>query len=1801
LQTAAVLTNYNFDRLNYRISKSTFDQTDLTHWLTLDVVSGALKDAGFENGQGLNKDKVGVIIGNSLTGEFSRANMLRLRWPYVHKTLLQSLKSLHYSETDIKKIIENAEQEFKKPFPIPDSDTLAGGLSNTIAGRICNYYDFHGGGYTIDGACSSSLLAVVNACSSILNDELEIAIVGGVDLSIDPFELIGFSRNEALAKNEMEVFSKKPEGFWPGEGCGIVILMKEEEAIKRGLNIYATICGWGISSDGKGGITRPKSETQLIALKRAYQKAGYEMNSVTYFEAHGTGTPTGDEVEISAILEGLKKSSHYTNPAYIGSVKQLIGHTKAASGIAGFIKTVLSLKNNVIPPFLKSKNGIHPLIENNNNYLALPEEAKLYEGKLPFRAGISSFGFGGINVHVTIEENQNNIKPKKLISRLKKINNNFYDFEIFPISLNSYELLIEKLNKLKDISNLISKSEFQDLSNSLISKHNKNSKYKVSIVSNKPEDLSKKINILLQNISIDKEIYFDINEGIFYSSCSKKFKNAFLFPGQGAPIQKEKGVMECLHQQNGKTNELFYNYKNVVVDTSESQPIIVERTIESIEILENFGIESEFGIGHSLGEITGLYWSNVLDKKAAIEVAKNRGSIMSIYGEKDGSMLAVKCSKENIESLLNQAEVNITGFNGNNSFVLGGKTDQIEIIEKLLFNKGIHSVKLKVSHAFHTPLMSTSAKIFNEYLSKVKFNGMKKKLISTVTGNLIDKIDYKQHLYEQIEKPVKFIQAVNEIKDDVLFFFEIGPGSTLAKSLSEEKIPVISLNYGENSTEGLFKILSAAFISGNSISFEELTENRFYQDFDYESWNLDALENPCEKHQLNDITLHSNPIEIMSEKEYIEKTEINELKTEKIEIVDNSEKNILTFIKKVISEKTDIPLNLILDSDRVMSQLHINSLAIAEILSLTTKSFNKSHIVFSSASILANADGSLEEISQLIFNGENAELTASKKKKFDLDSLPNWTHVFKRNNIQKELKLINNLKSKGIIYVEGKKDIAEKISIKLNSEKVKLENGAIFIYDSEKIKDHFENFIAFIKNEKYKNIEFITLIDVNKSSESGNLKPIFRSFQQEHQNIKMFCLDFEKEIAENFDLLSELLINEIENSTKYKEVFYNKEGKRFESECEAIFLSEREDMCLNSSDVLIATGGGKGITFEAVKEICLKTNCKVAIIGRSLPENDLQLSENLNSLALLSIEFCYYSLDVTNKKDVEKCVQKINSDLGNITAIIHGAGINRPNRIENLTKEDFDYTTSIKVEGLKHLLNGVSTEKIKLLIGFGSIIAESGMQGNADYAWANSQLSDVIDEFSIKYSNCRALTFEWSVWDETGMGVNLNSLSTLKEQGVYPISIQNGLKILTSLISDKNKPNGKYIISGRFGKIPTLIFTKKEPILGRFIDNIIHFIPNLEIISDVSINLKDDIYLNNHVFNDQHVFPTVMLLEGMSQISQYLFNEKIENFNFVNLKINKSIFIPKENSNIIRFIGIRISEKIIKLIVQSEDSNFEVNCVEAELEINAEHQTNEIDPIDFKKVNKTSLNIDIQQKFYDDLLFHEGPFRRVKDFFEATSEKSSSIAFSNTNDNWFSSFLSENKLLGDPGLNDAAIHSHQICRPNQRLLPIAAKKITIYTDLEDDEYFIYTNEIYEVENQTAINVIIKDKKGEIKQFWQELILTHVKGTSFNGEWDYRLLSSYLEYVIKHLNHNKIKPISKDSILKIYEELKNNQNSSSFEIEDLTVCLETENSIENSEENENLIYTDKNLKLKDLDHQYKLTIYKKIKEVNYAND
>ena len=356
-----------------------------------------------------------------------------------------------------------SEDYFQSVFAETTEDTLSGGLSNTVAGRICNYLDLHGGGYTVDGACSSSLIAVATAANALVAHDLDLALAGGVDVSLDTFELVGFARTGALTPDDMSVYDRRGNGFIPGEGCGFVALKRLEDARAAGDRVYAVLRGWGVSSDGKGGLTAPSREGQATALRRAYARAGYDAASVDVFEGHGTGAAVGDRTEVEAIALAIGPVDPEPVRAHgITSLKSIVGHAKAAAGVGGFIKAALAVHRRVAPPTAGCFDP-HPAFQDKARSLYPILLGETREPGAVMRAGVSAMGFGGINCHVTLESGDppdarwaGAIDERAMMAHAQ-------DAEVFAFCAETREAQVHRVAEARDLAFGVSLAELADL------------------------------------------------------------------------------------------------------------------------------------------------------------------------------------------------------------------------------------------------------------------------------------------------------------------------------------------------------------------------------------------------------------------------------------------------------------------------------------------------------------------------------------------------------------------------------------------------------------------------------------------------------------------------------------------------------------------------------------------------------------------------------------------------------------------------------------------------------------------------------------------------------------------------------------------------------------------------------------------------------------------------------------------------------------------------------------------------------------------------------------------------------------------------------------------------------------------------------------------------------------------------------------------------------------------------------------------------------------------------------------------
>ncbi len=363
---------------------------DPGHVLALETAARALCDAGFPGGQGLRRDRAGVIIGSTVTSEVRRAATLRLRWPQIRRAFAAALATGGCPPGEWHSdVLAAAAKCFAASLPGVSADALADGLASGIAGRICGHFGFKGGAHAVDGACSSSLIAVADACAALAAGDLDFALAGGVDIGLDPVDLVGLARAGALATQEMRIYDATPTGFLLGEGCGIVALMRAEDAHATAVPVYADITGWGISSAGNGrAISGP--DGLLLALRRAYKRAEADPAHVQLFEGHAAGIAASDLAELTA-LTSLRADAppRAAQPAALGSIKANIGHTRAAAGVAGLLKAVLAMSAGTLPPTTGCQQP-HPLLRGAPAVRVLAAAEPWPNGQRPARRSCST-------------------------------------------------------------------------------------------------------------------------------------------------------------------------------------------------------------------------------------------------------------------------------------------------------------------------------------------------------------------------------------------------------------------------------------------------------------------------------------------------------------------------------------------------------------------------------------------------------------------------------------------------------------------------------------------------------------------------------------------------------------------------------------------------------------------------------------------------------------------------------------------------------------------------------------------------------------------------------------------------------------------------------------------------------------------------------------------------------------------------------------------------------------------------------------------------------------------------------------------------------------------------------------------------------------------------------------------------------------------------------------------------------------------------------------------------------------------
>ncbi len=848
----AFLDAVDFAPMDYGVPPNILAATDSAQLLAMFVAKTVLDEAfngGFEEA---DRSRTGVILGVASTTELCAHMAGRLQQPVWEEGLRRSGLTPEEVETISKNITDMYVPWQESTFP--------GLLGNVVSGRVANRFDLGGTNCVIDAACASSLAALEMGVNQLSLGQADMMITGGVDTLNDILMYMCFSKTGALSKTgDCRPFSNDADGTMMAEGIGMFALKRLEDAERDGNSIYAVIQGVGSSSDGRAkSIYAPRPQGQSKALNRAYEDAGYGPETVELVEAHGTATVAGDAAEVSGLKAVFGPNDDMEKRwCALGSVKSQIGHAKAAAGAAGFFKTVLSLNHRILPPTIKVDKPNPDLGLDESPFYVNTEARPWIRGSdHPRRNGVSAFGFGGTNFHVTLEEYTG---PGKMAPRQRTLTH-----ELIALSADTPEALIAEARKLaEEISEDPKKSAglLHFLAKNTQENFVSSRPARLTLVATDEADLKKKLQQAAKTIEGAPKDAFSTPGGVHYGFDVDPADVAFLFPGQGSQyvamgaewamhfdsarevwdrsadidFDPDKKLHQVVFPPPAFSDEEADAQRARLTATEWAQPALGATSLSALALLKEMGLTPSCAAGHSYGEITALAAAGVLDETSMLKISRKRGELMANASDVAGAMTAVRCTIEDIEAHLKEWDVDVVVANHNSPHqcVLSGAEDAVDQVEKHLQKESIPFTRLSVSTAFHSSLVSGSSAPFLEFLNDIDFN---KADFPVYANSLADTYpekagEMREVLAGQLAKPVRFVEQIQAIYDSgVRTFVEVGPHSTLTglvgKCLADKPHHRINTDRrGKNAVESLFGAIGFLASRGVELDFAPLWKN----------------------------------------------------------------------------------------------------------------------------------------------------------------------------------------------------------------------------------------------------------------------------------------------------------------------------------------------------------------------------------------------------------------------------------------------------------------------------------------------------------------------------------------------------------------------------------------------------------------------------------------------------------------------------------------------------------------------------------------------------------------------------------------------------------------------------------------------------------------------------------------------------------------------------------------------------------------------------------------------------------------
>jgi phthiocerol/phenolphthiocerol synthesis type-I polyketide synthase E len=1198
-----------------------------------------------------------------------------------------------------------------------------------IATRVGYKLDLRGPCVTVQTACSTSLVAIVLACQSLLNYQSEICMAGGVRLTMG--EKSGYIYDEGgivSPDGHCRTFDAAAKGTVFSCGAGVVVLKRLEDALADGDTVHAVVLGFGLNNDGsaKVGFTAPGVDGQVAVSSEALAMAGVDPETIDYIECHGTGTAMGDPIEIAALSRSFQGQTNKKHFCALGSVKTNIGHTDAAAGVAGFTKVVLSLKNKLIPASLNFSRPNPQIDFENSPFYVNTKLAEWKNGGHPRRAGLNSFGIGGTNAHVILEE----APPQEASSPSP-------EWQILPWSTKTPTALEKSTENLLSHLKKHSDEEFADIAYTL-QVGRRLFQHRRFVVGRDRADVLQAFEdtSLARVFTADREVQ---NRPV-----------AFLFPGQGSQypnMGKELYATEAVFRENVDLcalllkphlnldlRALLYPDDDQIESatrqlgqTANTQPALFAIEYALARLWMHWGIQPEGMIGHSIGEYVAACLAGVFSLEEALKLVATRGRLMQQLPA--GAMLGVMLPENETRSLISSGSgVSIAAVNGPSACVVSGSLPAVDQFEQLLVEKKAACRRLHTSHAFHSEMMDPILGAFGDAVRAVELHPPVLPYVSNVSGTWITAAEAIDPAYwvRHLRHSVRFADGAAELlKDKACVCLEVGPGNTLtqliaqhpAKGINRPILPSLPHPKNDPQKDREFALTTAGklWIEGVHVNWAGMhsaeTRHRIalptypFERADYRI-SVDASASAA--------TGVAQPA--------LKKTEVDDW------FYEASWKRTAPLQRSAVAE----PGRWLIFSDHcgIGVQIEEELKKDGHDVIRVTESDHFSH----------NPDGSYS-LNPASRDDYSLLLQALTKADFTLTDVAHLWQVTERDHPQSELQCVDGTMDRGfysLLY------LVQALSTEYSTIPLQVH---VVTSDAQEVCGE-------------------AVPCPSKAAVVG----VCRTIVREYENIDARCIDVQlTEDESSRPELARILAGEF-GARSRDEVIAYRSGQRWVPTVEQFhFTPEEGNPRLRENGVYLITGGLGGIGLALAEYLAKTVKAKLVMVGRSAfptrsewdewlrahgeEESVSQKIRQLLKLEELGSEVLVLSADVASLESMRVVFSATRQKFNALHGVIHSAGVGGDGIIELKSREAADQVLGPKIKGtlvLEELLKGVELDFFVLCSSLASVV---GAGGQVDYTGANAFL-DAFAHSRKSSKNSAPIAINWDRWDETGMAAD---------------------------------------------------------------------------------------------------------------------------------------------------------------------------------------------------------------------------------------------------------------------------------------------------------------------------------------------------------------------------------------------------------------------------------------------------------------